>query len=508
MKGEPAKRTSAMRRRRTAWVACAASALLGCSVGPNYVRPTAESPSAYKEAVPWKAAEPRDQEPRGNWWEVFKDPQLDALMTPVEVSNQTIKAAEARVREARALTQQARAALFPLVSASASALRSGSGAGTARTNSDGSIVAAGGVRNNYNVALDVSWEVDLWGRVRRTVEASEASAQASVADLESAKLSAQALLAEDYFLLRVQDAQIRLLNDTVEAYQRSLQLTRNQYAVGVAARADVAQAETQLKSTQAQAIDAEVQRAQLEHAIAVLLGKAPADFAVAAESVPTEFPPIPPGLPSELLERRPDIAAAERRAAAANAQIGVAEAAFFPSLTLSATGGFQSSVLSQLFSLPSRYWSLGSALAQTIFDAGLRRAQTAQAIATYDENVANYRQTVLNGFQEVEDNLAALRILEQETAVQDDAVKSARESLAITLNQYRAGTANYLAVVVAQAIALNNERAALAIQSRRLSASVTLIKALGGGWNAASAVSSEPGPVREANGVRATANQR
>ena len=271
----------------------------------------------------------------------------------------------------------------------------------------------------------------------------------------------------------------------MDAYQRSLQLTRNQYAVGVAARADVAQAETQLKSTQAQAIDAGVQRAQLEHAIAVLLGKAPADFSVAAESVPTEFPPMPPGLPSELLERRPDIAAAERRAAAANAQIGVAEAAFFPLLTLSATGGFQSSVLSQLFSLPSRYWSLGSALAQTIFDAGLRRAQTAQAIATYDENVANYRQTVLNGFQEVEDNLAALRILEQEASVQDEAVKSARESLAITLNQYRAGTANYLAVVVVQATALANERTALAIQSRRLFASVALIKALGGGWNAA-----------------------
>ena len=483
MKGESTKRTRVSRRRRVAWAACAASALFGCAVGPNYVRPTAESPSAYKEAIPWKPAEPRDREPRGNWWKVFKDPKLDALVAPVEVSNQTIKVAEARVREARALTQQARAALFPLVSASASASRSSSrGASGSSVNTTGQ---GGGPRNDYNVALNVSWEVDLWGRVRRTVEASEASAQASVADLESAKLSAQALLAEDYFLLRVQDAQIRLLNDTVEAYQRSLQLTRNQYAVGVAARADVAQAETQLKSTQAQAIDAEVQRAQLEHAIAVLLGKAPANFSVVAESVPTEFPPIPPGLPSELLERRPDIAAAERRAAAANAQIGVAEAAFFPSLTLSATGGFQSSVLSQLFSLPSRYWSLGSALAQTIFDAGLRRAQTDQAIATYDENVANYRLTVLNGFQEVEDNLAALRILEQEAAVQDDAVKSARESLAITLNQYRAGTANYLAVVVAQAIALTNERAALAIQSRRLSASVALIKALGGGWNAA-----------------------
>jgi NodT family efflux transporter outer membrane factor (OMF) lipoprotein len=483
MTGEHAKQARAPRRSRAAWAVCAVSALFGCSVGPNYVRPTAESPSAYKEAIPWKQAEPRDQEPRGKWWEVFKDPKLDALVAQVDISNQTIKGAEARVREARALTQSARAALFPLVSANVAATRSGSG--RASSNNPGNTVQLGGVHNNYNVELDVSWEVDLWGRVRRTIEASEASAQASFADLESAKLSAQAQLAEDYFLLRVEDAQIRLLNDTVDAYQRSLQLTRNQYAVGVAARADVAQAETQLKSTQAQALDAGIQRAQLEHAIAVLLGKAPADFSIAAEVVTTEFPAIPTGLPSELLERRPDIAAAERRAAAANAQIGVAEAAFFPSLTLSATGGFQSSVLSQLFTLPSRYWSIGSALAQVIFDAGLRRAQTDQAIATYDENVANYRQTVLLGFQDVEDNLAALRILEQEAAVQDEAVKAARESLAITLNQYRAGTANYLAVVVAQAIALSNERTALGILGRRLAASVALIKALGGGWTAA-----------------------
>ncbi len=475
-----------MRRSHAAWVVCAAFALFGCAVGPNYVRPAAEAPSAYKEAAPFKQAVPRDQEPRGNWWEVFNDPKLDALVAQVEVSNQTIKAAEARVREARALTQAARAALFPLVSATASATRSSSRSGSAIVANTGTISSqGGGVRNNYNVSLDVSWEVDLWGRIRRTIEAGEATAQASVADVESAKLVAQAQLAEDYFLLRVQDAQIRLLNDTVDAYQRSLQLTRNQYAVGVAARADVAQAETQLKSTQAQAIDAGVQRAQLEHAIAVLLGKAPADFSVAAEIVPTEFPPIPPSLPSELLERRPDIAAAERRAAAANAQIGVAQAAFFPSLTLSATGGFQSSVLSKLFSLPSRYWSLGSDLAQTLFDAGLRRAQTDQAIATYDENVANYRQTVLGGFQEVEDNLAALRILEQEAVVQDEAVKAARESLTITLNQYRAGTANYLAVVIVQATALSNERTALAILGRRLTASVALIQALGGGWNAA-----------------------
>jgi NodT family efflux transporter outer membrane factor (OMF) lipoprotein len=481
MKAEPAEKNAVMRRKRGAWAACAASVLFGCSVGPNYVRPSAESPSAYKEAQGWKPAQPSDQHPRGPWWEVFNDGGLNALVTQVEITNQTIKAAEARVREARALTEQARAAFFPIVTANASATRSGSGGGT-RSTSSGTTVNLGGVHNNYNVALDVNWEIDLWGRVRRTVEASEATGEASVADLEAAKLSAQAQLALDYFLLRAQDADIRLLNDTVGAYERSLQLTRNQYAVGVVGRADVAQAETQLKSTQAQAIDAGVQRAQLEHAIAVLIGKPPAQFSIAAEAVSNEFPAIPVGLPSELLERRPDIAAAERRAAAANAQIGVAESAFFPSLTLSATGGFQSSVLSQLFSLPSRYWSLGPALAQTIFDAGLRRAQTTQAIATYDENVANYRQTVLTGFQEVEDNLAALRILEQEASVQDEAVKAARESLAIVLNQYRAGTANYLAVIVIQAATLNNERTAITILGRRLTASVALIKALGGGW--------------------------
>jgi NodT family efflux transporter outer membrane factor (OMF) lipoprotein len=474
---------------RGAWraaVVWAAFAIAGCTVGPNYVRPAAEAPPAYKEAQDWKVADPKDQQPRGKWWEVFGDPQLSSLLSQIEISNQTLKAAEARVREAQALTRAARAAFFPVVTANAAVSRSGRGSGAATAGaSSGQGGARGGVSNNYNLALDVNWEIDLWGRIRRTVEASEATAQASAADLEGAKLSAQATLAEDYFLLRVQDAQIRLLNDTVAAYEKSLQLTRNQYAVGVVGRVDVAQAETQLSSTRAQAIDAAIQRAQLEHAIAVLIGKAPAEVSIAVADVPAGFPDIPVGVPSELLERRPDIAAAERRAAAANAQVGVAEAAFFPSLTLSATGGYQSSMISHLISLPNRFWSIGSSLAQAIFDAGLRRAQTDQAIATYDENVANYRQTVLAGFQEVEDNLAALRVLEQEAAIQDDAVKSARESLTITLNQYRAGTANYLAVVVVQAVALANERAALAVLGRRLDASVVLIKALGGGWDAA-----------------------
>jgi NodT family efflux transporter outer membrane factor (OMF) lipoprotein len=472
-----------IRSHRGALSGAAAAVALGgvlaaCTVGPDYVRPAVESPAAFKEQ--WKVAQPRDEGPRGNWWEVFGDAQLNALAAQVDVNNQNIKVAEANVRQARALTAQARSAFFPTVTGNASATRASVSRGN--TGNNANVGGGGGVANAYNVALDATWELDLWGRVRRNVESAEASAQASEADLAGAKLSAQAQLVQDYLLLRVQDAQIKLLNDTVEAYGRSLQLTRNQYAVGVAGRSDVALAETQLKSTQAQAIDVGVQRASLEHAIALLIGKPPADVSISPAPVERAFPDIPPGLPSELLERRPDVAAAERRVAAANAQIGVAQAAFFPTVTLSATGGFASSTLANLLSAPARYWSLGAALAQVIFDAGLRQAQTDQAIAAYDATVATYRETVLTGFQEVEDNLAALRILEQEAAVQDEAVKSARESLAITLNQYRAGTANYLAVIVVQAQALVNERAAVGILGQRLNASVGLIRALGGGW--------------------------
>jgi NodT family efflux transporter outer membrane factor (OMF) lipoprotein len=455
----------------------------GCTVGPDYVRPSVETPAAFKEAQGWKVAEPRDQQLRDKWWEVFDDPLLNDLVAQVAINNQNVKFAEANVRQARALTDQARSAFFPTVTGNASATRAGGqrggGSGGGGTTSGG---GGGGVANLYNVSLDATWELDLWGRVRRNVESSEAAAQASVADLGGATLSAQALLATDYLLLRVQDADIDLLQRTVTEYEKSLQLTRNQYAVGVAGRSDVALAETQLKSTQAQAINAQIQRTAFEHAIAVLMGKPPAEFSISAMPLKQTFPNIPAGVPSELLERRPDIAAAERRAASANAQIGVAEAAFFPTVTLSATGGFASSTIANLFSAPARYWSVGAALAQTIFDAGLRKAQTEQAIAAYDANVATYRQTVLGGFQEVEDNLAALRILEQQAAVQDEAVKAARESVTITLNQYRAGTANYLAVVIVQAALLNNERAAVTILGQRYAASVALIKALGGGW--------------------------
>lgn len=447
----------------------------GCMVGPDYVRPTAPTTDAFREAQGWKPAEPRDDLPRGKWWEAFGDAQLNALVEQVDISNQTLQAAEARVREARATTQASRAALFPSISANSSATRS------ARAGSTGGSTTA----SNYSIALDLGWELDLWGRIRRTVEANDATTQASIADLAAARLSAQALLVQDYLLLRVQDAEIQLLRDTVAGYERSLQLTRNQYSAGVVARGDVAQAEAQLKSTQAQALDATIQRAQFEHAVAVLTGKPPAELALAPTALVAEFPDVPPALPSELLERRPDIAASERRVASANARIGVAQAAYFPALSLSAAGGFQSSVIGNLLSWPSRFWSLGPALAQTIFDAGLRDAQKAGAIATYDETVANYRATVLAGFQEVEDNLSTLRILEQEAAVQADAVKAARESAAIAVNQYKAGITSYLTVVVLQASALSSERAALGIVGRRLTASVALVKALGGGWNAA-----------------------
>jgi NodT family efflux transporter outer membrane factor (OMF) lipoprotein len=471
--------------KRLGVLAASLALLAGCMMGPDYVRPVAPAPAAYKEAAGWKVAQPSDDAPRGNWWEAFGDPDLDALVTQVDISNQTVQAAEARVREASAATQAARAALFPVVSGNASAVRSSRGAGTTNSTTTGGNSTVGSVTNSYNVALDASWEIDLWGGIRRGIEASTDTAQATAADLAGAKLSAQALLAQDYLLLRVQDAQIALLRETVVNYERSLQLTRNQYAAGIVGRSDVAQAEAQLKSTQAQVFDAQITRAQLEHAIAVLIGKPPSELTIEAKPLVAVFPDTPVALPSTLLERRPDIAAAERRTASANAQIGVAQAAFFPTLSLSAVGGFQSSAIGSLLTLPSRYWSLGPALAQTLFDAGLRSAQKAQAVATYDETVANYRSTVLAGFQDVEDNLTSLALLAQEVTVQDDAVKAAREAATIANNQYKAGTANYLAVVVLQANALSNERTALSIVGRRLVASVGLIKAVGGGWDTA-----------------------
>jgi NodT family efflux transporter outer membrane factor (OMF) lipoprotein len=445
-------------------------------VGPDYVRPTAPTTPSYKDAGSWKPAEPRDHASRGKWWEIFGDPQLNVLEEQVDVSNQNVLAAEAQYRQAQAIVQQARAGLFPTVGGTASMSRSQS------PNLANRPVNSTAPVNNYTLSLDATWEVDLWGRVRRQLEGSEATAQATAADLESVRLASQTQLAQSYFLLRVADAQKRLLDDTAAAFERSLQLTQNRYAAGVAAKVDVVQAETQLRSTQAQAIEVGVQRAALENAIAVLIGQPPATFSLPPAPLTAVSPHIPIGLPSELLERRPDIAAAERQVAAANAQIGVAQAAFYPSLTLTGSGGFRSSDLGDLLSRPSRFWAVGPALAQVLFDGGLRRAVSDQAKAAYDAQVAAYRQTVLTGFQEVEDNVAALRILEQEALVQDQAVGLARQSVELTTNQYKAGIVSYLNVVAVQTVALNNERTAIGILGQRLTASVLLVKALGGGW--------------------------
>jgi len=456
-----------------------ALALVSCAVGPDYLRPDAAVSDAYKEATGWKVAEPQDESNRGNWWEIFGDPQLSALIESIDISNQNVRLAEAQFRQAQALAAQSRAALFPTLDANASITRSRSPTGLVGGTTAGRIIS------NRSVALSSSWELDLWGGLRRTLESSAAGVQASAADLAAARLSAQAELASNYFQLRVLDAQKRLIDDTATAFDKSLELTRNRYAAGVAAKVDVVQAETQLKSTQAQAIDTGVQRAQLEHAIAILIGKPPSEFSLAPVPLAVTMPRVPLGLPSELLERRPDVAAAERRAAAANARIGVAKAAYFPSLTLSGNTGFRSAAATDLFTVPSRFWSIGPALAQSIFDAGLRRAQTEQALAAYDATVAEYRQAVLAGFQEVEDNLAALRILGEEAEVQEAAVRAARESVLLTINQYKAGIVSYINVVTVQTTQLNNERTAMGILGRRLVAAVTLVKALGGGWSAA-----------------------
>jgi len=471
--------------------AALATLLAGCAVGPDYKRPAAEIPASYKEAAPgWKVAQPADQQDRGDWWTIYEDPQLNALEDKLNTANQTIAQFAAVYRQARALVGEARAAYFPTVGASAGATRSGTG-----SSSTGSTTTSrSGVSNSFNVQLDASWEPDLWGSVTRSVNAQKAGQQGAAADLANARLSAQATLAQTYFSLRALDATQQLLDETVAAYQRSLQLTQNQYAAGVAARSDVIQAQTQLQSAQASAIDNGVQRALDEHAIAVLVGEPASTFSIPPMPLTATPPAVPAQMPSALLERRPDIASAERKAAAANEQIGVAIAAFFPSLTLSASGGFENSVFSQLLTAPSRFWTLGPQLAATIFDAGLRKAQTEAARATYDADVATYRLTVLTAFQDVEDNLASQRILEREIVVQQQAVESARQALAIVTNEYKAGTVGYVSVLTAQTTAFTAEQKLKSIAGQRMVSSVGLVKALGGGWDA-SQMNRETGDV-------------
>ncbi len=447
--------------------------LSACMVGPDYKRPPAIVPAAYKEQDGWKPGEPRDAVNRGPWWSIYNDPVLDELEKQIDISNQNLKASEAAFREARAVVQVAQTALFPTVTLNASAQRSGTGGGR------GSATA----RTLYSVALDGSWDLDVWGRIRRVIESDVASAQVSAADLASARLSAQAALATAYFDLRVEDELKRLLDDTAAAFTRSLQITQNQYAAGTVGRSDVVQAETLLRSTQAQAINVGVARAQFEHAIAILIGKPPAEVSIPPVPLAVEVPEIPAGVPSALLERRPDIAAAERQMAAANAQIGVAIAAYFPDITLSASYGYSGAVLGTLIQSSNSFWSVGPQLAETVFDAGARGAVVDQTRAIYDQDVALYRQTVLTGFQQVEDNLAALRILAQQAEVQAETVKLAQEATRLTLNQYKAGTVAYTTVITAQTTELSNEETALTIRQNRLTASVALIQALGGGWD-------------------------
>jgi NodT family efflux transporter outer membrane factor (OMF) lipoprotein len=462
--------------------------LAGCTVGPNYVRPAApvtpaykEAPQAYESDVIWKPAQPGDSVQHTPWWELFGDDQLNSLERQVDVGNQELKSAEARFREARALIGFARANEFPTlgIGAAAASLRDSSSQPYFPLPSS---YATG----DLQLPLDLSYEVDLWGRIRRSVTAAGEKAQASAADLESVNLSLHAELAIDYFELRAADAQERLLDDTVKAYSDSLELTRARLEGGASPESDVAQAKTQLDTARVQATDILVRRAQYEHAIAVLVGQPPASFALAAAPLESQPPPvILVGVPSELLERRPDIAAAERRAGAANEHIGIAIAAYYPSLSLNGVAGFESSALNTWFDWPSRLWAVGLSMGETVFDGGRRHAKTEAARAHYDAAVADYRQTALTAFQQVEDNLAALGILEHEAVQQDEAVDSAKNNLRLFTDRYVGGRDNYLQVITAQTEYLDNERNQVEIRRRRMEASVLLVKALGGGWTAA-----------------------
>jgi NodT family efflux transporter outer membrane factor (OMF) lipoprotein len=454
-------------------------AFAGCSFAPKYAQPSVETPAAFKELTTaqlkdtdgWKTAEPKDNAIRGKWWEIFGDTNLNALEEQVNISNQTVAAAFANFLSARAVVKQSRSQFFPTVTANPSVTRSRQP------------LANGSISTLYSLPLDASWEPDFWGSIRNTVKASSLEAQATLADLENTRLTVQAELAADYFLLHSLDSQKLLLDAAVLAYEESLRLTQVLHNTGIASDQDVAQAETQLNITRAQDTDLGIQRAQLEHAIAMLIGKPASVFSIAPEPLDTNAVAIPFGIPSQLLERRPDIAATERRVAEANAQIGVARAAYFPTVTLGGSGGYQSASLANFISAPNLAWSVGASLAQTIFDAGKRKAVTEQAWATYQGNVATYRQTVLSAFQDVEDNLSTLRILSQEIRQQDAAVASSQRYLNLANDRYRLGIDSYLNVIVAQTTLLNNQRTAMNLRTEQMTSSVQLIKAVGGGWN-------------------------
>jgi NodT family efflux transporter outer membrane factor (OMF) lipoprotein len=454
----------------------------GCAVGPAYHRPDVASGAAFKEAPPagWKEAQPNDAIPRGRWWELYHDAQLNALEEQVNISNQNVMAALARYQEARDQIRVAHAGLFPTVTATPAVTL----VHTATTAARSGVVNTGSATVvDYALPVNFSYQADVWGGIRSSVNAATATAQASAADLENARLTYQSQLAELYFELHGLDGDADLLQRTVTAYETSLKLTQDRFELGVVSGADVAQAKTQLATTRAQLVDVGVLRAQYEHAIAVLVGKPPADVSVAGQVLTAPPPAIPISVPSALMERRPDITRQERTVAAANAQIGVTKAALYPILSLAAAGGFESTSLAQWFTLPSRFWSVGPQLAATLFDAGKRHAQVSLSEAQYDEAVANYRQTVLAAFQQVEDQLAALRILEEESAAERDAVQAAQEALDIANAQYTAGTVDYLQVITTQTAALQAQKSAVDILARRLTASVLLVEALGGGWD-------------------------
>jgi NodT family efflux transporter outer membrane factor (OMF) lipoprotein len=470
-----------------------ALALAACAVGPNYHRPDAPTAPVYKEDQGWKPATPGEIEADKPWWSIYDDPLLDSLERQVEVSNQTLKADEAAYRSAVEQIGIDRGTLFPSISANAGATRSGSASGVnqAITTSTGTTVTTGtgpgnnGHRTTYSAGAQASWSIDVWGRIRRLVESDVAKAQASAADVAAARLSAQITLAEDYFQLRAADEQMRLYQTEIEDFQNALTITQNQVKAGTTTLADVYAAETQLESTQASQVGVQLTRAKFEHAIAVLIGKPPSELGIDVGSFTTTVPVVPAGIPSTLLERRPDIAAAERSVASGNALIGVADAAWFPSVTLNGAYGFSSGVLPGLLRAKNALWSFGPSLAENVFNGGATLALTRQARANYDEAVATYRQTVLSAFQSVEDDLVTLRVLEQQGQLQELAVKDARLSEQLTLNQYKSGIVVYSSVITAQTTRLLDEITLLSIQSQRLVSSVDLISQLGGGWDAA-----------------------
>ena len=475
-----------MRGRVAGLAGLAALVLGGCMVGPDYVKPSVPMTPTYKEADGWKVAQPSDSLPRGRWWEIFGDPELHALEERIP-ENQNLKGAEARLSAARAMVRLNRAALFPTISTSV-------GASSVRESANQpflSPTAKLGSSGDFLLSLDMSYEIDLWGRIRRTVAAAREEAQATQADLETARLSLQAELAMDYFELRAADAQKQLLDETVKAFEAALTLTINRFQGGAAPKSDVAQAQTQLDTTRAQATDVTVQRAQFEHAIATLIGEPPATFSLPPRPLAAGPPDVPVGIPSHLLERRPDIAASERRVAEANEQIGIAKAAYFPALVLNASVGFEGSSFGNVLNASSLLWAVGATITQTVFDGGRRHAASDIARAGYDATVAAYRQTTLSAFQQVEDNLAALRILEQESQQQRRAVESAQESLRLFTNRYRGGVDNYLQVITAQTVTLTNQRTEIDILRRRMDASVLLVKALGGSWDVAALTKSK-----------------